>query len=55
MATTFEWAEDINLARAQHAREEAQRKLDIVDHHDQNYAVLEAKLKRALARISVKG
>ena len=55
MATTFEWADDIDLERARHAREEAQRKMESLDHQDKDFAVMEAKLKRAIARINVKG
>ena len=55
MATTFEWAEDIDLSRAEKAQQAAQAKLAEMDHHDKEFAVTEAKLKRALARIHVKG
>ena len=55
IATTFEWADDIDLERARHAREEAQRKLESLAHQDKDFAVMEAKLKRAIARINVKG
>jgi len=55
MATTFEWAEDINLERAKHAQSEAQKKLETLDRQDKDYAVMEAKLKRAIARIKAKG
>ena len=55
IATTFEWAEDIDLARAEHAQQAAREKLTSLDRHDKEFAVTEAKLKRALARIHVKG
>ena len=55
MATTFEWAEDIDLARAEHAQQAAKQRLEAMDRHDREFAVTEAKLKRALARIHVKG
>ena len=55
MATTFEWEEDIDLARAEKARDEAQRKLEALTRADKEYAIVEAKLKRAVARIGVKG
>ena len=55
MATTFEWADDIDLPRAQRAREESENKLAAMkDHKDPQYARMEAKLKRALIRIQVK-
>ena len=55
MATTFEWEEDIDLERAQHAQERAQQKLAQMARDDAKYAVTEAKLKRALNRIQIKG
>lgn len=51
MATTFEWADEIDLARAQRAQEEAQRRLETLKREDRDFAVAEAKLKRAVARI----
>ena len=54
MATTFEWADEIDLARAQRAREAAENQKEKTDPKDPRYAVLEAKLKRALIRIQVK-
>ena len=55
MATTFEWAEDIDLERAKTAQAEAQKKLESLDRQDKDFAIMEAKLKRAIARINVKG
>lgn len=55
MATTFEWEEDIDLERAQQAQERAQQKLAQIARDDVKYAVTEAKLKRALNRIQIKG
>jgi len=55
MATTFEWEEDIDLERAQQAQERAQQKLAQMARDDVKYAVTEAKLKRALNRIQIKG
>ncbi|MBQ7826453.1 MAG: ATP synthase F1 subunit epsilon [Clostridia bacterium] len=55
MATTFEWAEDIDLERAQAAQNAAQKQLESLDRQDKDYAVMEAKLKRAIARIQAKG
>ncbi|MDD3412352.1 MAG: ATP synthase F1 subunit epsilon [Eubacteriales bacterium] len=54
MATTFEWAEDIDLERAKRAEEEAQRRLDALQRSDVDFAIAEAKLKRAMARIQAK-
>ena len=55
MATTFEWADEIDLARAQTAQQAAQQRLADLTRQDKDYAIVEAKLKRALARIRVKG
>ena len=55
MATTFEWEDEIDLERAQQAQERAQQKLAQMARDDVKYAVTEAKLKRALNRIQIKG
>jgi len=50
VATTFEWAEDIDKSRAQRAKEEAERRIqNAKDAHELEMA--KAKLSRALARI----
>ena len=54
VATTFEWAEDIDKNRAQRAKEEAERRIQ----NAKDAAELEmakAKLSRALARIKAAG
>lgn len=53
LATTFEWREDIDVARAERAQQHAEEQLRTLQHEDQNYAIIEAKLKRALTRIHV--
>lgn len=55
MATTFEWADEIDLDRAEKARQKAEERLKTLEKNDRQYALTEAKLKRALARIQVKG
>lgn len=55
MATTFEWEDEIDLDRAQAAQERAQQKLSQLSRDDAKYVVMEAKLKRALNRIQIKG
>ena len=51
-ATTFEWAEDIDIDRAERARQRAEQLLQQrADARDQELA--QARLKRALTRISV--
>lgn len=51
--TTFEWAENIDVDRAQNAYERAQKGLDRKDASDTDLRLCEAKLKRALIRKSV--
>ena len=55
IATTFEWAEEIDLDRAQKAHEAAQQRLAQLQRSDAEYAIVNAKLKRALNRIQIKG
>ncbi len=54
MAITFEWDDEIDLARAKEAEERAQEQLKALQKEDENFAIAEAKLKRALTRIKVK-
>ena len=51
MATTFEWAEEIDLARAQRAQQEAEEKLRTLQRDEREFVMASAKLKRAIARI----
>ncbi|MBR4080226.1 MAG: ATP synthase F1 subunit epsilon [Clostridia bacterium] len=55
MATTFEWQDEIDLDRAEMAKTAAEQKLHAARRDEADYAMLEAKLKRALVRIQVKG
>lgn len=55
VAVTFEWADDIDLERARRAEEQAQEALNNLNREDRDFAMAEARLKRALARIQVKG
>ena len=54
IATTFEWADEIDLARAEQAEAEARRQLETLNREDRSFAVAEARLKRAITRIHVK-
>jgi len=54
MATTFEWMEDIDLERAERARDQAEKRLEKMDRKEKEYAIVDAKLRRALVRIQVK-
>ena len=54
IATTFEWVEQIDAARAQRALERAQQKLAAPEQlTKQEFALAEAELKRALVRTSL--
>ena len=55
VAVTFEWADDIDLERARRAEETAKEMLDKLKREDVDFNVAEARLKRALTRIQVKG
>ena len=54
MATTFEWAEEIDLARAERAQQQAEEKLRKLSRDDREFVMASAKLKRAIARINAK-
>lgn len=51
--TTFEWADEIDVARANASLERAQKILDSKDASETDLRLAEAKLKRALVRRSV--
>ena len=53
VATTFEWAEDIDVARAKAAEERARAVLEDKSRSDSDFKIAEARLKRALVRQSV--
>ena len=53
VATTFEWAEQIDLARAKLAEEKARARLARKDLTERELKLAEAKLNRALVRLSV--
>lgn len=55
VATTFEWAEDIDKKRAERAYEKAKAALDEQKLSDADLKITEAKLKRALVRKGVAG
>ena len=54
LATTWEWKEDIDEARAQDAKRRAEEMLAKGGLSDQEFKVVNAKLHRALVRLSVK-
>ena len=51
--TTFEWAEDIDQARAKRAEEKAQTVLKDKSSSDTDIRIAQARLRRALIRSSV--
>ena len=55
IASTFEWAEDIDVARAMKAKEKAETRLEKAKHSDYEYKLAEIKLKKSLARLKVSG
>lgn len=53
MATTFEWAEDIDAARAERSEADARRQLEQADLPPRERELATAKLRRAQVRRSV--
>jgi len=54
IATTFEWADDIDLDRAKRAKEAAEARIAAAKNDDKELMLAKAKLQRALVRIGVK-
>ena len=54
LATTWEWKEDIDEERASKAKQRAEELLSKGGLSDREYKIAEAKLHRALVRLSVK-
>ncbi|MBO4836183.1 MAG: ATP synthase F1 subunit epsilon [Clostridia bacterium] len=54
IATTFEWADEIDLERAAQAQKAAEQMLKELDREDAQYTLTEARLKRALIRQQAK-
>ena len=55
LPTTWEWEDEIDVDRAQRARERAEEKLKDVQLSTQERVRMEAKLYRALVRLSAAG
>ena len=55
VATSFEWADQIDLARARVSEEKARAMLEDKKLSDERLLIAEARLKRALIRQSVAG
>ena len=54
LATTWEWQENIDEARARAAKERAEQMIAKGGLSDKEYKIAQAKLQRALVRLSVK-
>lgn len=54
IATTFEWADQIDLDRAKRAKEAAEARIAAAKADKQELLLAQAKLQRALVRINVK-
>ena len=54
IATTFEWADEIDLERARRAKEAAEARIAAVKNDAKELMLAQAKLQRALVRIGVK-
>ncbi len=54
-ATTWEWSDEIDKERAEAAKRRAEEKLSQSNLSDKEQRMIEAKLRRALVRIGVKG
>lgn len=54
LATTWEWEEDIDVERAEAARKRAEETLAQANLSEKELKIAEAKLHRALVRLSVK-
>ena len=53
VATTWEWAEDIDQARAEASKKRAEEILARKNLNDREYELAQARLKRALVRTSI--
>ncbi len=53
LATTWEWKEDIDFERAQEAKRRAEEMIAKGGLSDRDYTIAEAKLHRALVRMSL--
>ena len=51
-ASTFEWSEDIDIVRAQKAKEKAEKRLSDSGKSDYEHRLAEIKLKKSLARLN---
>lgn len=52
-STTFEWADEIDRDRAQASKEKSEQVLSNTSRSDAEYALADARMRRALARLNV--
>lgn len=52
IASTFEWAENIDMDRAMRAKEKAESRLEKSNRSDYEHKLAEIKLKKSLARLN---
>jgi len=52
IVTTWEWQDEIDVARAENAKERAEDALNGINMSEKDYKIASAKLKRALVRLS---
>jgi len=55
VASTFEWSDDIDIARAERAKEKAETRLEGTKASDFEHKLAEIKLKKALIRLRASG
>ena len=53
LADAAEFADEIDVDRAQRAKDQAEKKIAALNPEDRDFAVAEAALKRAMARLQV--
>ena len=55
IASTFEWAEDIDVERAERAKTKAEARLESHNRSEYEYKLAQIKLKKSLARLGASG
>ena len=55
IASTFEWAEDIDVERAERAKTKAEARLENHNRSEYEYKLAQIKLKKSLARLAASG
>ncbi len=55
IASTFEWAEDIDVERAERAKSKAEARLENHNRSEYEYKLAQIKLRKSLARLGASG